>query len=307
MLFIGEKVAAQTLGDTLSQTDTTKKDTVVKKNLVQKRSVTILNTVAKDTFSSKKPYALLNSNPSLSDNSFFVNHPFFQFTNPVRNTISIRQWQGKEAIFYSIIALLVFFAIIKNGFYRYLANLLKTYFRTTLRQRQIKEQLVQSPLPSFLLNIFFLLSMGLFLALLLQQAALGMNFNFWLLFVYCVWGLAGIYTIKFVSLKLMGWIFQVSEAIDTYIFIVFTTNKIIGIALLPFLVLLAFTNGVAGQVALSLSIVLVLGLFAYRYFLSYVSIHRQVKISFFHFVIYLCAFEIAPLLLINKLLFRFLT
>ena len=59
--------------------------------------------------------------------------------------------------------------------------------------------------------------------------------------------------------------------------------------------------------AVTLSVTLVLGLLAYRYFLSYVSIHRQIKINFFHFLLYLCAFEIAPLLLINKLLFTVLS
>ena len=94
--------------------------------------------------------------------------------------------------------------------------------------------------------------------------------------------------------------------IDAYIFIVFTTNKIIGIALLPFLVLLAFTYGFVNETAMNLSIVVVAALFAYRYFLSYISIRRQVSISFLHFLLYLCAFEVIPLLLINKLLFRFL-
>jgi hypothetical protein len=44
----------------------------------------------------------------------------------------------------------------------------------------------------------------------------------------------------------------------------------------------------------------------YRYFLSYVTIHRQIRINFLHFIIYLAAFEIAPLLLINKLLLTIL-
>jgi hypothetical protein len=108
-------------------------------------------------------------------------------------------------------------------------------------------------------------------------------------------------------LKFLGWALQVKEATNVYIFIVFTTNKIIGIALLPFLIVLAFTNGMISQVAITLAVSMVIGLFAYRFFLSYVSIHRQVKISFFHFLIYLCAFEIIPLLLINKLLFTFLS
>jgi hypothetical protein len=89
--------------------------------------------------------------------------------------------------------------------------------------------------------------------------------------------------------------------------VVFTTNKVMGISILPFLIVMAFSYGIISQAALNLGIGLVAALFVYRYFLSYVSIHRMVRISFFHFMLYFCAFEIAPLLLINKLLVRFLS
>ncbi|HWJ25527.1 MAG TPA: DUF4271 domain-containing protein, partial [Flavisolibacter sp.] len=221
-------------------------------------------------------------------------------------SITIRKWQGKEAIFYSIIALLIFFALIKNGFGRYVDDLFKTYFRTTIKQKQTKEQLQQNPLPSLLLNLFYVLSTGMFLALLLQYFKLGLEFNFWLLYLYCILGLVTIYIIKFVTLKFFGWIFQVSESTDAYIFIVFATNKIIGMALLPFLVMLAFTYGMINQAAMSLSIMVVLALIVYRFFISYFSIRRQISIGFFHFLLYLFAFEVIPLLLINKVLFSFL-
>ncbi|HEU4470309.1 MAG TPA: DUF4271 domain-containing protein, partial [Flavisolibacter sp.] len=162
------------------------------------------------------------------------------------------------------------------------------------------------PLPSLLLNLFFLLSGGMFLALLLQYFQLGGEFNFWLLYLYSLLGLAGVYAVKFITLKFLGWIFQMSEATESYIFIVFTTNKVIGMAILPFVVILAFSQGLMSQAAVVVAITVVVGLYAYRFFLSYVTIHRQVRVSFFHFLLYLCAFEIAPLLLINKLLFRFL-
>jgi hypothetical protein len=99
---------------------------------------------------------------------------------------------------------------------------------------------------------------------------------------------------------------QASEASDGYIFIVFTTNKILGIALLPFIIVLAFTNGPITRAALTLGVGTLIGLLVYRYFLSYVTIHRQIRINFLHFIIYLAAFEIAPLLLINKLLLTIL-
>jgi hypothetical protein len=241
-----------------------------------------------------------------TDTINFAVNPFFSFTNPLRYSVTIKKWEGKEAIFYSILGLLIFFAFVKNGFSRYVSDLFKTYFRTTVKQKQTKEQLQQSPLPSLLLNVFFVLSIGMFLALLLQYFQLGLDLNFWLLYLYCILGLISIYLVKFISLKLFGWIFQVSESTDAYIFIVFATNKIIGIALLPFLVLLAFTYGMINEAAMSLSIMVIFALLAYRFFLSFLSIRRQLSVSFFHFLLYLFAFEIIPLLLINKLLFSFL-
>ena len=238
--------------------------------------------------------------------SVWNDHPVFRFTDPMRYSVTEKKWIGKDAIFYSMIGLLLFFALIKNGFGRYIQDLFSSYFRTTVKQKQIKEQLLQNPLPSMLLNLFFTLSIGMFLALLFQYFKLGLEFNFWLLYLYCVVGLVCVYALKFVSLKLLGWIFQVSTTIDSYIFIVFTTNKIIGILLLPFLVVLAFTKGVVNEAAMSLSIMVVLGLIAYRFFLSFISIRGQIRLSFLHFLIYLFAFEIIPLLLINKLLFTFL-
>lgn len=242
-----------------------------------------------------------------TDSARLAHNPYFQFTNPTRYTISVRQWEGKEAIFYTLVALLIFFALIRNGFYRYIRDLFKTFFRTTLRQRQIKDQLLQSPLPSLLLNVFFILSAGMFLALVLQYFRLGEQFHFWLLFLYCVLGLVCIYGVKFILLKFMGWMLQARDAMDTYIFVVFTTNKVMGIALLPFIVLLAFTYDMVSLVAVNLGITVIVLLFVYRFFLSYVSIHRQIRIGFLHFLIYLAAFEIAPLLLINKLLFTILS
>ncbi len=240
------------------------------------------------------------------DTALRSHHPFFRFTDPVRFSNSVFRFEGKELLFYSLIALLIVFALIKNSFYRYLQDLFRIFFRTTAKQRQVREQLAQNPLPSLLFNLFFVISIGFFLALLLTHYRMTAGYNFWLLYAWCLVALVGIYGVKFLVLKFFGWVFQIADATDTYIFIVFTTNKVIGMFLLPFLVVLAFSTGMLNQVAFTLSISMVLGLLAYRFFLSYVFIHRQVQLSIFHFLLYLCAVEILPLLLINKLLFTYL-
>ena len=240
------------------------------------------------------------------DSSVYNRQPYFSFTNPVKRLAAERQWKGKEPLFYSTVGLLIFFALVRNNFSRYATDLFALFFRTTIKQRQIKEQLMQAPLPSLLLNIVFFVCGALFINLLLAHYGLGRSFNFWVLFLYATLRLIAIYLVKFITLKLCGWLFHMSDVTDAYTFVVFTTNKIMGIALLPFIILLAFTTGPFQEGLFTLSILVVVLLLLYRFYLSFATIARQLKISFFHFLLYLIGFEIVPLLLINKLLFRFL-
>ena len=239
------------------------------------------------------------------DTAIYNHHPFYRFNNPVRLMAAKREWRGKEGFFYSIVALLLFFALAKNTFSRYLGDLFRVFFRTTLKQRQAREQLMTAPLPSLIFNILYALSAALFITLLLQHFHLGEQYNFWILFAYCIAGLLIIYSIKFAALKFFGWMLGITEATNTYIFIVFTTNKIMGILLLPFITGLAFMDNVFYEVVFSLSICMLAALFVYRFYLSFISVRKQVTINFFHFLLYIIAFEIIPLLLINKLLISF--
>ena len=230
-------------------------------------------------------------------------HPYFSFFGKaVQLPAQPRAQSGKDMFFYVLLGLFFYFAAVKTLFPKYLNNLVYIFLRITLRQQQLREQLLQTPLPSLLLNIFFLLVGGLYASLLLDYYHYRANDNFWIQSLYCVAILALIYIGKFVLLKFTGWVFNLSKATDTYIFIVFLVNKMLGILLLPFLVLIAFYGGQAQQVFVTLSLILIVVLFAYRFIFSFGPIRAEIKVNPFHFFIYLCAFEIAPLLLIYKVL-----
>lgn len=233
-------------------------------------------------------------------------HPFFSFSTPAVNSRSdIKRFYGKELLFYVVVALVMIFALLKLGFSKYFSDLFRVFFRTTLKQRQIKEQLMQTPFPSLVFNGFFVASAGLYINLLLHYFEITPVDNFWLLYLYCGIGLSVIYLVKFLGLIICGWLFNMRKAAESYIFIVFIINKVIGIAVLPFIVLLSFTDGVVYSVALVLSWCTVGALFLYRFILGFAVIRNEVRFNLFHFFLYLCAFEIAPLLLIYKLLLFF--
>ncbi len=227
------------------------------------------------------------------------------FAKPQEVVSDKRKAFGKETLFYLLSGLLFFFAIIKLLFNKYVNNLVSLVFRGSLKQKQIREQLLQTPLPSLLLNVLFVIVAGLYVSFLLKHFGFALETNFWLLVLYCSTVVGCIYLVKFLVLKFTGWIFNMRDAADTYLFIVFLVNKLLGIFLLPLLILMAFAATWTAALY-TISYVLVIVFFAYRYIISFAPVRREVKVSQFHFFMYLCAFEVIPLLLIYKVLLKFL-
>lgn len=235
------------------------------------------------------------------------NHPYFNFLGKPRFETAVeRSEDGKDGLFYLLTGLIFYFALVRLLFGKYLNNLFAVFFRVSLKQKQIREQLLQSPLPSLLLNIFFVIAGGIYVSFLLRYYHLVSATNLWFLMLYGIMAIAGLYIAKYLILKVLGWVFNISEATDTYIFVIFLVNKLLGILLVPVLVLLAFSSLQITTVIVTLSFTMIAILFAYRYIISYAPVRKEIKVGQFHFFLYLCAFELVPLLLIYKVLLTFL-
>lgn len=161
-------------------------------------------------------------------------------------------------------------------------------------------------MPSLLLNIFFVIAGGIYISFLFDYYQFDAAPNRWYLILCCTAALAVIYIGKLLVLKLLGWIFNISGATDTYIFVVFLVNKILGIFLALFLMLLTFSSPGIISVFTVLSFTMVTILFAYRYIISYSPVRKEIKVSQFHFILYICTIEVIPLLLIYKVLLIYL-
>lgn len=233
-------------------------------------------------------------------------HPYYNFFGKgVLVTAQLKKRGNDELMFYFLAALLFYFGLFRAIFTKYFDNLRTLFFRVTMRQQQIRDQLLQSPLPSLFLNILFIISGGLFMSIVAYHYNIVPGMNRWLLLLYCALLLTIVYMGKFIILKMIGWMFNIRVAADTYIFIVFLVNKMLGIYLLPVLMLLAFAEPPVVSVLLTICFVLLIILFIYRFIIAYRPIRNEIKITRFHFFLYLCAFEIAPLLLIYKVLLIF--
>ena len=132
----------------------------------------------------------------------------------------------------------------------------------------------------------------------ISQPNIGLSFFSYLLIVGFV---LVVYLVKILSLKTIGYIFNSNSAPNEYIFLIFLINQIIGIGFIPIILFIAygkesFTNDFvyAGFALFILSFFVRIGKGALTALSSR-------KISAFYLFLYLCTFEILPLLLGAKL------
>jgi hypothetical protein len=207
---------------------------------------------------------------------------------------------GKEFLFYSLCVVVLILGIFKTFFSGYFNNLFRVFFNTSLRQTQLTDQLLQAKLPSLILNIFFTVTAGIYIWLLFVHFNPPRLISGKLLLPFCIVSVAVIYFIKYCLLKFMGWVSDIQQSTDNYIFVIFLVNKITGILLVPFIIVLAFSplHWIPSITTIS---VLFLGLFFLsRYVKSYGVVEKKMPLNPFHFIIYILGAEIIPLLIIYK-------
>jgi hypothetical protein len=108
--------------------------------------------------------------------------------------------------------------------------------------------------------------------------------------------------LKLVTLKICGYLFRHSREVDGYIFNISLVNNLSGIIIIPLIALMAF--GDLLPMYIGIRVALVMGTLAYIYCLARGMLigMSYPRFSPFYLFVYLCALEIAPLLVLIKMI-----
>lgn len=287
---VARRVIPRRKDSALIQVNIRQRDSLIADS-IKKASTPVVRPAYRDTSSYKK----------------YETHPYLPLDKPpVFMLIDYHTQASKDELFYLMAGLVFCLAFVRAGFPKYFRNLFLLFFQTSLRQKHTREQLLQDNLASLFINLLFFISMALYLALLIKYRNLT-TASFWLLTLICGLALILIYLGKYLFLVFAGWVFNTKEAAGSYIFLVFLVNKVMGVALIPFLLILSFAAAPVADVAITVSLGMIGVLFTYRYFVSFSAIRNKLKVNVLHFFLYLCAVEVLPLLLIYKLLINYIT
>ncbi len=257
------------------------------------------------------PLVAVHLQPKLKSFQFVINDLLTanKFINvkdtPVFVIAEKKGFGGKEFLFYALCVMVLILGVFKTFYRSYFNNLFRVFFNTSLRQTQLTDQLLQAKLPSFILNIFFTITAGIFVWLLFTNPAAA-NFrptliSRQLLLPFCILGIGTLYFVKYCVLKFIGWLSGMQHTVDSYIFIIFMVNKISGIVLVPFIIVLAFSLPAWTHVVIIVSLIIVSLFFLSRYLKTYGVLEYNFPMNALHFLIYISATEIIPLLLLYKI------
>jgi hypothetical protein len=228
----------------------------------------------------------------------------YHVTAPVRRVpVLVRTVEDRDWIFYLFCGILLFVAFINLSFGKYLLDLFRVFFNTSMQQKQIREQLSLTPLPSLMLNILCCLSGSIFLFFVMQHYGISTGYNAAVEILIIAGCIAAIYIGKYIFVTLLGWMFDKKQAAEKYLFTVFLVNKVIGIVLLPMALVLAYGDQTAREVTLTLTVMLLVILGIMRLAKGFLSING-LKINLVQFLVFVGAFEVIPALVIYKVLLR---
>lgn len=211
--------------------------------------------------------------------------------------------ENKSSSFYLALCLLLALGLLRSSFPNYFRNLYNSFMSPMSNKRSLREQIEQNEAANLAMNILFSISFGLFIFVVLSKrttflAETHYSTNLILLGLIVLAGL--VYTVKFAVLKLVGWSFKMEKVTDDYLYNVFLINKILGIALIPFSIILAFGSGGWLAPIFVVSIFIILILVLNRYTRSWISLGSFFQFSKFHFFMYFCASELIPLAILIK-------
>ncbi len=203
-------------------------------------------------------------------------------------------------LYFSIVSLIAL-AWLRLIYSKFIVSIFKSAFNYQLALKVFNAPGIIQKRIFIFLNIFYYLTAGIFFYLVLDYFQYypfelkGLNL------LFAVTGFLLAYSLfRYTVMKITGYLFNRQQLFSEAIFHNFLYNKIIGIVIIPFILLLAYTRDLYQDISLTTGLFVFLTLNIMRIIRLFVFLLRSVFLIFY-FILYLCTLEIIPLLVIVKI------
>jgi hypothetical protein len=152
------------------------------------------------------------------------------------------------------------------------------------------------------LFILFCLTAGLFIFLVTQYYGIDYGISGFQLFITLAIGTAVLLVVKFLVLKLLGYIFETGPAVSEYLAVLNLTYFNAAFVLLCAAICFSLLASRLIPLLLTTTLIILGVIFVWQYIRNSLSIISDFRFQKFYLFVYLCALEICPILILIKAL-----
>ncbi|MEO6979674.1 MAG: DUF4271 domain-containing protein [Mucilaginibacter sp.] len=251
-----------------------------------------------DSLRENKFLAILHANPFVNVNSF-ANIPAASAQTLAAG--SVRQYRNPWLII-TVIGLLIYTAILNLFLGKDIKMVIQSFYNKHVTSQMDKEGGVINARAFIGLFVLFSFTFGLFLYQLTVFYGASYSLQGFRLFVFLSVLTALLFALKFLVLKFIGFVFDVSKVVSEYIAILNLTYFNIAFVLLAVGICFSLISNIYIQGLLFFTEGLIAVIFAWQYLRNSVNIISNIRFHKFYLFIYLCALEICPILILIKAL-----
>jgi len=199
-----------------------------------------------------------------------------------------------------ILLLLLLIAFLNTAYSNELRNILKAFSNENILKLQLRQNTATVKLSSTILYFIYVVIIGVFFFYI------GNHFGFmpdgnWMLLLCIV--LTGLLTAgRFLLLSLLGNIFPFHKELRQYAYTITIFDFVVGIILVPIVIFFAFSPKDISQYFIYIGLAIIGLIYLYRSFRGLQIANKYLFLHKFHFFLYLCTVEIAPLAILVKLI-----
>jgi hypothetical protein len=218
------------------------------------------------------------------------------------NKYGIARPRGETWIIGVILFLVLFFSLIRYFFPAELNSIIMAFYSNQILTRINKEDSLFNSWPFVFFYLLFGLIIGLYLYLSGKYMQLTYPFEGFELFLFLTALVIGLFTFKIIVLRVLGFLFDVQRLVREYVSVLYLSYFNAAILFLPVVIAFSLTSSSYAGIYTYIGIVMVLGIFVVQFLRAGTNILSNYKFPKVYLIIYLCALEICPLIILFKVL-----
>lgn len=186
-----------------------------------------------------------------------------------------------------------------------LNQLVKGFYVNRTGGQPARDEYSASNRVGFLLSLLFLFTIPLFLGQAVEYWGIDLRMSRIAMYSTIAVGLALMYLVKYITIRLSGFIFKVSKEAQEYATAMLIFVNMLGLFMLPVVICLEFVKQVSPLVFIYTGAFFIAGFLCMRLLRGIVIGFSSNRVSKFYLFLYLCTLEIVPFVILVKLFMRY--